>query len=206
MPNGSRPVWTVGRKLLGNILPMVLALPLLALGILGFPSTGMSGSTLGYFVSFPIVGWLATNFLGPSGSWGMKQVMGKRLHDERPFDKTWKILVGFARPAYRGLLDPHEDIGYLLVHSNRLEFFGSTHNIEIDRSEVQKVGFRPNPHTWLGLGRWVCVEGVSQGQSVRLLVEPRERGTLIGNLIEGTKLKQRIQNWKAGVAPPASNS
>jgi len=197
MPNGLKPVWTTGRKLAGNVLPLMFSLPLLVLGIKGYPATGMSGSTLVYLVLFPIVGWIATNFFGPCGSWGLKQVMGKRLHHERPFDKTEKLLVGFARPSYRGLLDPHEDVGFLILHPDRIEFFGGSTTVELSKADIQSVSHRSNPHTWLGLGRWVCVEGQSEGKPFRLLIEPRDRASLIGNLILGSKLRQRILAWLA---------
>ena len=199
----TKPVWTLGRKIAGNALPLLFAFPLFIYGVIGYPTTGMTGSTLAAFALFPVVGWLATNLFGPCGSWGLKDKLGKKLHHERPFDKTEKYLVGFARPSYRGLLDPHEDIGFLLIHPDRLEFFGDRIRVELDRKDVKTVGFRPNPHTWLFLGRWVSIEGETQGKPVRLLIEPRERATLIGNMKLGSKVHAQVRQW---INHPASRA
>lgn len=195
MPQRERRVWTLGRQLVGNIVPLLIAGPFLFLGIKNYPVTGLSGPTLIWLMAFPVVGWLATNLLGNSGSWGLKDRIEKELSRERRLEGLDKLFVGFARPGYSGLLDPHEDLGLLLVHADKLEFFGLTTRVELQRSDVRGVTFRSNPHSWLGLGRWVSVEGQSGGRQVRLLIEPREAKTLTGNRALGTRLHARLARW-----------
>lgn len=197
MPQGNQAVWTVWRKLVGNLLPLIVAAPFLVLGIIEFPHVGMTGKALWYFLGFIICAWIATNFLGNSGGAGLKAEIGKRLHHLRPFDHAQKTFVGFARPGFQGLLDPHEDVGYLIFHQDHLEFFGGKTNVELKATDITGVKFRANPHTWVGLGRWISIEGVSQNLPVRLLIEPREKATLIGNLLYGKKLKASIEEWKS---------
>ena len=45
------------------------------------------------------------------------------------------------------------------------------------------------------LGRWVSLEGKSGGKEIRLLIEPRERTTLLGNRLYGTRLLHRLKKW-----------
>jgi len=174
---------------------MVIGVPFLVYGVRQYPTHGFAGQTLVGLFGFLIVTWLATNFLGLCGGWGLKEKLGRLLHLERPFDKTEKHFVGFARPSYSGLLDPHEDVGYLLVHDDNLEFFGGTQRISLEKASVKKIGFRANPHSVLGLGRWVSVEAVVKEKPVRFLVEPREKSTLIGNVFYGTRLRKRLEAW-----------
>lgn len=204
MPQRTKAIWTVWRKLVGNLLPLLIASPFLVLGIIEFPHFGMTGKALVDFCLFIVCTWIATNFLGNSGSWGLKAELGKRLHHVRPFDKTEKMFVGFSRPGYQGLLDPHEDVGFLLFHKDRLEFFGGQTNVELPANEITIVKFRANPHSWVGLGRWISVEGDSNGAPVRLLIEPREKATLIGNLLLGSKLQKRINDWQSNAIQPST--
>jgi hypothetical protein len=47
----------------------------------------------------------------------------------------------------------------------------------------------------LGLGRWISLEGVADGKPIRLLIEPRERPTLLGNLLFSKALAGRLRRW-----------
>lgn len=195
MPAGTNRLWTTGRKLPGNILPIIIGAPFLFYGVKEFPAKGLSPDVLLSLIAFPVLTWIATNFLGLIGNIGLKNEVGKRLHQERPFDKTEKTFVGFARPGFNSLLDPHEDVGFLIVHHDHLEFWGSDVKVDLARADIKAVHFRPNPHSVVGLGRWICVEGESAGKSVRLLIEPRERATLLGNRAVGGRLKHRLEEW-----------
>lgn len=195
MPQPSRPVWTLWRQLVGNLLPLAVSAPLMVLGVRQAILNGLTPESLFLMAGFVVAAWIATNFLGPCGGWGLKSEIGRRLHQVRPFDKTEKHFVGFAKPGGPSLLDPHQDVGYLILHPERLEFFGGHTQVELSREDVQVVRYRPNPHSWLGLGRWVSVEGTSGGVQVRLLVEPRERPTLLGNRKYSSKLAARLKDW-----------
>lgn len=144
------------------------------------------------------VGWVSICLFGLAGNGQLKQRMGKKLHDVRPFDKGKRWFVGFARPKYRGLLDAHEDVGFLCLHSDRAEFFGDQRRIELMKRSIRKISFRANPHTLLGLGRWISIDAENEGKPVRMLIEPREKATLLGNLLFSRRLIKEIREW-AGV-------
>ncbi|MBS1723680.1 MAG: hypothetical protein JSS66_12085 [Armatimonadetes bacterium] len=195
MPSEGRPIWTLGRQLVGNIVPLLIALPLLVLGGIKAQTEGFFGQALLLLLGSVSVAWLATNFIGLAGGWGLKAEMGRRLHQERPFDKSEKLFVGFSRPQFSGWLDPHEDVGFLIIHADRLEFFGGGRRVELSKSNVEKIRFKPNIHTWVGLGGWTAIEGQADGTPVRMLVEPRERPTHLGNAVLGRRLRKRLAEW-----------
>jgi hypothetical protein len=86
-------------------------------------------------------------------------------------------------------------VGFLLIYPDKVEFFGGHVRVSLRRSDTKQVRFRPNPHSWVGLGRWVSLEAEQNGQSVRLLVEPRERATLLGNRALGARLRTKLASW-----------
>jgi hypothetical protein len=186
-----RPLWTLGRKLVGNLLPLVVGLPFLVFGLIQFARQGAELPAALSLAAFPIVTWLATNFLALVGNQSLKRAMASRV----PMGSGAKCFVGFSPPGQSGWLDPHSDVGYLVIHSDRIEFIGSASRVTLKKSEVVSARFRPNAHTWIGLGRWVSIEGQSQGRVVRLLVEPREKATLLGNRAESARLLQAVRDW-----------
>jgi len=180
---------------LGNLLPALFCVPLLVIGLIRFrPEDPFGMPSLACFVAFPIVGWLALNFLGFFGNGWMKRELARRLG----FTGTRgpeRFFVGIARPSFRSALDAHEDVGYLVVHPDRLEFVGETVRVTFPREDVRKVRIRWNPHSWVLLGRWIAVEGVAGDRPIRLSIEPRERATLLGNLFYSEKLIARLREW-----------
>src|SRR5688572_20969537 len=121
--------------------------------------------------------------------------MTRRHPIPNPDPANAPVFVGMASPSYRSIIDPHEDVGFLIVQPDRLEYHGETMEIVLKRDEVQGILFRPNAHTLAGLGRWIAIEGRVGGKLVRLLIEPRERPTLLANLAYGKKLKERLESW-----------
>ncbi|QYK58296.1 MAG: hypothetical protein KF884_12155 [Fimbriimonadaceae bacterium] len=191
MSGDKRPLWTLGRQLVGNILPLVVGLPFLVFGLIQFAQQGAELPAALSLAAFPLVTWLATNFLALVGNQSLKREMASRV----PAIGGLRWFVGFSPPGQSGWLDPHSDLGYFVIHPDRIEFVGSATRVTLKKSEVVSARFRPNVHTWLGLGRWVSVEGQSQGRAVRLLVEPREKATLLGNRAESARLLQAIRDW-----------
>ena len=63
--------------------------------------------------------------------------------------------LGFGQ----GLVDAHEDVGYLLFRGDELLFLSETRTIRILRSQVNSAQFRSNVHSLLGLGRWISIDG-----------------------------------------------
>lgn len=197
MPPREGNVLTTGKKVTGNLLPLVLASPLLYQAIRVSGTEGASMELIVWVGLFLVATWLLLALLGLVGNGAMKHEVGRRLHLERAFDKTERYFVGFARPTYKSALDPHEDVGFLLLHGDRVEFWGSEHRAAIRKADIVGARFRPNTHTLVGLGRWVSVEAVVDEKPVRLLVEPREKPTLVGNLLYSKRLLRRIRDWQA---------
>lgn len=197
MPPREGKVWTTTRKVTGNVLPLVLASPVLYPAIVAFGAKGASKELILWVAAFIALSWVMLALFGFIGNSGMRREMGRRLHIERAFDKTERYFVGFARPTYKSALDPHEDVGFLLLHADRLEFYGSEHKVLLNKSDITGARFRPNTHTIVGLGRWISIEAVVEERPVRLLVEPRVKATLIGNLIFSKWLLSRIRQWIA---------
>lgn len=202
MPPSEGKVWTTSRKVVGNVLPLVLAAPALAMAIKVFGEKGPSVELIVWIAAFMAAAWVFLALFAYVGNGGMKREIARRMHIERPFDRTARYFVGFARPTFKSALDPHEDVGFLVLHPERLEFWGGEHRISIKREDVTGIRFRANTHTLVGLGRWVSVEAVVEERPVRLLVEPREKWTLIGNLLFSRRLMRELMAWK-GEGPPA---
>jgi len=196
MPSRKKKVWSTGRKLAGNILPLVLAVPLLAQALRLLASEGPSVTTLLWAASFPVTCWVLLALMGFVGNGGMRREMSKRMHHERPFDQEEKYFVGFAKPTYKSALDPHEDVGFLVLHSGTIEFWGSEVQVSLAKQSVAGIRYRPNAHTVVGLGRWISIEAVVEEKPVRMLIEPRVKATLIGNLIYSKSLFKRLREWK----------
>lgn len=189
-------VWTVQRKIMGNFVPALLSLPFAVVGFFVMLREGqLIGNGLYWFALWPVSAILFVNFLGLFQNGQMKRLMAKRLAGPLGEPKIAAWFVGFARPSFKDILDPHEDIGFLVLREDRIEFLGETIQVEIKREQVQRVRFLPNVHTIIGLGGWLTVDGNVDGTKVRLLVEPRERQTLLGNLLLNRRIRRRLQAW-----------
>ena len=181
---------------MGNLIPLLMALPFAVVGVRMVLRDGPAlGPALGWLAAMPLVGWLAANVFGLYQNEAMRGEMQRRLGKSEIDLGQSRTFVGFSRPGKSGLLDAHEDVGYLVVRSDEIEFVGETHRVALPRSAVHRVRFRPNIHTLVGLGRWVAVEGVLGDRPVRLLIEPRERPTLLGNRRYGVRLKRELEDW-----------
>lgn len=157
----------------------------------------MAAAPFLWMSGFVAAGWAATNLLGLFDNAAMRaqmEAMWARAGGDRARPRWF---VGMARPKYRGLLDPHEDVGFLVLGEDALEFFGEEVRVSVGRDEIARVRYRANMHSWVLLGRWVSIEGETAGVQFRLLVEPRERSTLLGNLMFGSELRARLEAWRA---------
>ncbi len=196
MPTVGLKVWTARRKWMGNLVPIALALPPAVFGVWTIVSAGqVSTSAVLWISAMPVLGWLAVNRFGLFENSAMREQMRRRLMAAKEDLGQARWFVGFSRPGHSGLLDAHEDVGFLIEREDALEFIGDTHRVRLPRASITRVRFRPNPHALLLLGRWVSVEGLLEGQPVRLLVEPRERDTMLGNRVVGKALRKRIEAW-----------
>lgn len=197
MPTVGNRVWTSRRKWMGNLVPLALALPPAVVGVwMILSAEQVTTAGVLWIAGMPVVGWAAVNVFGLYDNAAMREQMQRRLMaaEEDLGDARW--FVGFTRPGRSSVLDAHEDVGFLIERGDTLEFIGETHRVTLPRNAVTRVRFRPNPHTLLGLGRWVSVEGILEGQPVRLLVEPRERATMLGNRALGKTLRKHLEAWQ----------
>lgn len=181
MPPQPPGIWTFSRRLAGNLLPLLISVPFFLWAMIELARNGVSWKVWVGAGGFSVLGWLSTNFLGLSGNGWMKRQMETRFRSLREGEDFPRFFVGFARPDYKGALDPHEDVGFLVLRPDALEFWGSELKFEMPWRYVKEVRTRANIHTLLGLGGWVSIEGEVGGKAVRMLVEPRERGTHWGN-------------------------
>lgn len=184
-------VWTTGRKWLGNLVPFLVWLPFAAAGVgVVARDRAVTPLGLGLLALGTLAGWVALSLFGLWGNASMRRLLQARL---KPQGEAW--FVGFASPKFTGMLDAHEDVGFLILGKDELTFEGDSRRVELPKDCVVRVGFRPNVHTAVGLGRWVSVEGVVKGQPVRMLLEPRERNTMMGNLRLSGRLRRDIEGW-----------
>ncbi|MBX3118009.1 MAG: hypothetical protein KF784_03020 [Fimbriimonadaceae bacterium] len=199
-------VWTTQRKFMGNFLPALFSLPF---GVLGFFAMFRQGQLIGsgllWFALWPLSAIVLVNFLGLFQNGQMRQLLAKRLSAPLAEPKTASWFVGFARPAFKDLLDPHEDVGFLVLRDDRIEFLGESIQVEIQKRQIHKISFRPNVHTIIGLGGWLSVDGTVDGTRVRLLVEPREKKTLLGNLLLNRRIRKKLRAWHSPSAEGDDN-
>jgi hypothetical protein len=197
-------VWTTRRKWLGNVIPALFYLPPLAYGVYWMiQQDEILGAGLWWVAASPVLAWMALNFFGFWENRKMQRELARELaaKDAKPPDDA--VFVGFASPKFHGVLDAHEDIGFLVLRPEEIEFRGEHRSVKVPRGDVKTVRYRPNVHTLVGLGRWVSVEGISKGQPFRLLVEPRVKSTMIGNLMHGKRLRAQIEGWLKRTSPGA---
>ena len=116
---------------------------------------------------------------------------------ERPIEGEF-IFTGFATPKYSSMVDAHEDVGFLRIMPDRLQFISETRSMEILKSDVKEVGYRANVHSILGLGGWVSVDATVGNRKFRLLVEPRERNTMLTSKKFRRRLVTRLNGWLKG--------
>lgn len=188
---------------MGNLLPTLLCAPLLFGGLMLYnPARGLTGPSLWLLLAFPVVGWVAVNYLGLFGNAAMRGVLGRRLDRFEPGAKDL-VFVGYARPEFGSALDPHEDLGFLIFEEGRLRFEGELHQLSLDRDEISEFTLRSNIHSLLFLGGWVSVEYVEHLRPTRWLLEPREKPTLLANRRYRRVLLQKLRDWHRASAPPS---
>lgn len=189
-------VWTDRRKWIGNLIPMLFWLPLTGAGVAWMAVRAeLTGPGLWLIGAGTVLGWLALNQFGFFENGKMRRTLERTLRDreeEIPADRNF---VGFATPRYAGTVDPHEDVGFFFLLPDRAVFLSETRRVEVERSQVTEVRFRPNVHTVVGLGGWISLEGIAEGRPIRMMIEPRDRKTLLGNMRRRKALLSKIRRW-----------
>ena len=189
-------VWNTQAKWMGNLIPVGCMSPFAVAGILvmALPHR-VSPLGVGLCLGSLVVGWFAVDRFGLFGNDRLRRGIQRNVLSKAGRDASNGVFVGFARPSYVGLLDAHEDLGFLFLGEADLEFLGEAHHVTIPKRDVLGVRFRGNVHSVLGLGRWLGIEAMHKGKRVRLLVEPREERTLLGNRRRGARLRREIEEW-----------
>jgi hypothetical protein len=191
-------VWTPIRKMMGNIVPAFFWLPLAVYGVyIMFASHRIVTAGTWSLVGATVLGWIGLNLFGLFQNGVMRRRLARILNEDEDLPKD-HAFVGFTTPKYSGLLDAHEDVGFLCFTPTALLFVGEARTVEMPRECVRGVVYRPNVHSLVGLGRWISVEGEASHHPVRMLFEPRERPTMLGNLLYGPRLRKKIEAWIGG--------
>jgi hypothetical protein len=193
MPVVAGKVWTTRRKWIGNLLPTLFFLPFVSWGVVWmFQKDEIYGRGLLLVAIGVLAGWVGLNLFGLLGNGFMKRELKRTLSARGVDFSDPHYFVGFATPRFSSILDAHEDLGYLFLRADALEFVGEEHELKIPRSEISKVRFRPNVHTWVGLGRWISIEGAHESARFRMNIEPREHNYLIGNLLISRSVRDAL--------------
>ncbi len=179
---------------MSNLAPLLLVAPLPAAAI-WLHEQGHTAVALYVLGASPVLFWFSINLFGLFQNEKMKSAMRPPLRAAYPKQVQTATFSGFARPMYRGLVHPHEDVGWLLLHPDRIEFFGESQKHSLRKEDIVGARFQWNVHSLLGLGRWICIEARMGGKRVRMLVEPRQRRTLLGNRTLGKHLLKQIREW-----------
>jgi len=186
-------VWTGSRRAAGNLIPAVVWLACVGYGVyLASISVDPLGEPIRWMIGGTIAAWWFTNWFGLFQNGTMRAEV-KRLVREPITDQD--EFVGFARPAFGSFTDAHEDVGFLCLGADRIKFVSEQRVVQVFRAEVRSIHYRPNVHSVILLGRWIAIEGISDGQKIRLLVEPRRYGTMFANFRYSRTLKHRLEEW-----------
>jgi len=196
-----KPIWSGIRKLQANFVP-------LAFGIVvgawvynakvpqeSVPSTDSWNASFWGLACFVAVSWTTLALKLLSGNASMKSALTRSLQASIKDCATRPWFVGMATPSFSSILDPHEDIGFLIIEPERVRFVGETKTIEMPREAVKLVRSRFSIHTAGLVGRWISLEGTLDEKEVRLMLEPRGCHTMIGDFLSSRKLKKELETW-----------
>ncbi len=186
---------------MGNLVPGLLSFPFAVGGyLLWNPDSPLEWMPIAVLALFPVIGWISLSAFGLWSNAAMRDELGKRYGRERGRPEDPLIFVGFATPQYRSVLDPHEDIGFLVLHPEALEIYGDQRTEHRKREEITGIRLAKNTHSWVGLGGWVVVESPSGN----LLIESREKDSLAANRKNRVRLLESLRNW-AQIENPRKN-
>ena len=189
---------------MGNLIPLCMGLPFLVMSVSSYRAQNpLAPVPFIWFAGFLFASWIGLNVFGFYGNGAMRKVLGRSLDRSRGPTRQEKYFVGFSRPQFKSLLDAHEDIGFLILHDSEVEFVGECQNVSLAKEHIQEVRFRPNMHTWVGVGGWTSFEGTLNGKPYRLQIELRESPVLFLNMLKSRALRARIRQWLKATKPPA---
>jgi hypothetical protein len=173
---------------MSNLVPALVFVPIFSTGIVLFQRDHPILAAVCFGISV-IFGFFAVNLLGLFHNRKMLAELKPLVHGRR--EPLW--FVGIGKQGTFGALDPHDDLGFLLLTSTGLEFIGEVSHYQIPYTDIFAVSYRMNAHSLLGLGRWVALEGRHDGKKFRMLIEPRTHPTLLQNKREGSRLAAELR-------------
>lgn len=179
---------------MSNLLPLLFVAPLPAIAV-HLAQQGRNDQALWVWIAFVPALWLAINFFSLFQNRRIQREMMGKLFANRTDQPIRRFFVGFARPKRRVAIHTHEDVGFLLMYPDKLEYFGDRFRYVIERPSIRRIAFGANINTLLGLGRWILIEAEVDSKRIRLQIEPRERGTMIGNLLFSSKMCKELKDW-----------
>ncbi|MDX2066740.1 MAG: hypothetical protein SFX74_13470 [Fimbriimonadaceae bacterium] len=192
-------IWTERRKWMGNLIPMTAWLPFTGIGIFHLVQDPTNLDPIwSWLLAGVAAAWLMVNFFGLFENGKMQSELRRKLEFRRVKVPADAIFVGMSTPSFSSLLDTHEDVGFLAIGDDAVEFMGEHRRIRIGRDEVRRIRSRANIHTFIGLGGWICIDGVTDGKAIRLQVEPRVRSIMIANVLGRRALRGRLETWFRG--------
>lgn len=161
-------------------------------------SQGKMGMAIAVWVASPLILWASINFLALAFNEGLRRRLKPLVFSVsgEPALRMW--FVGLGMQGRRQLLHPHYDVGWLLLYSEEIVFVGERERLLLKKTELTGIGYSPNIHSLVGLGRWVVIEGRTSKGRLRFLVEPRERRTLLGNLLLSKQMAYEVRKWWLG--------
>jgi len=195
--------WNRRRRWMGNVLPAVFWFPLTMAGLIIYYRTGhVWGWAFNTLCLGQFLGLVSLNYLGLFENALLRKELDREFRVLRPRYTGYRVFVGFASQGYSSWVDPHEDVGYLCLTPETIEFYGDQIIWKLEHKDVLRITKGPNIHSLVGLGRWIRIEATLGGSKTILRLEPRDRDTLIGNLIGGRKLRVRLLNWQQAKGAP----
>lgn len=205
MPSVTKRIWSTSRQIMGNLLPALFSVPIGVLGVMLYePTKPFAPFPLALIFGFPLVGTLVLNGLGLFGNDRLRAELSRQFSREHEVGDRKILFVGLARPEYRGILDPHEELAFLLVGSKSIEIYGELTRLSFTPRQLLEIKRKRNIHSWLGLGGWLELK-IGEGSSARtLLVEPREFSVLTRNRKFSRELKAQLEQWRNGAEPEGS--
>ena len=182
-------------------MPALFWLPPALVGVFLIAKQGQYlGSGLWFLIASTVIGWFAVNQFGFFENEKMRKHLERILKaQEKPIVGEF-IFVGFATPKYSSMVDAHEDVGFFRIMDDRIQFISETRSMDILKSDIREIGYRANVHSILGLGGWVSVDATVGDRRFRLLIEPRERNSMLASKKYRVRLVKRLNGWLKGEA------
>jgi hypothetical protein len=194
-PTPMKPVWTTYRKLMGNLIGMAAMAIVVVAGFgLGYGST--FGEKAAIVLVALVVGLIVFHYTGLFQNARMRTAMAKRAERLPEWEGAERFFVGYATRGYAGALDPHEDVGWLLLSPDELVFEGERYRFRYPRRGIGRVGRSFGVHSLVGVS-WVSAIAVADdGAAASLRFESRDADHIFSLRRANLRLRKSLQVWQ----------